>query len=123
MHVLSTDHDDEIRFFYTTANEAVAILQRMDAFFDLMKAHMPDIHCALFAHYDDLMTYVGHGAIAHIEEIRDQISPTRFSSTMQSLQNPNITNIYSVLKRAADLYMADHEPTVATKLKREIVLA
>jgi hypothetical protein len=70
---------------------------------------------SLFAHFDDLMTYVGYVAIAHMEVVHDRVVSGDFAQALSSLQNPEINNIVPVLKRAADLYRKDHDPTLVEK--------
>jgi hypothetical protein len=64
----------------------------------------------LFAHFDEIMKYVGYIAIAHLELIQDQISTTDFAETMVLLQEVKAPNVLAALRRAHALYRADHEP-------------
>jgi hypothetical protein len=63
---------------------------------------------SLFAHFDELMQYAGYIAVAHIEAVSGRISETNFSVTMKTLQPVKIVNICPVLRRAEEMWRADH---------------
>jgi hypothetical protein len=70
---------------------------------------------SLFAHFKDLMSYVGYVAGAYIETARDRVLGAQFTEVMSELQNSVIADMCPLLKRAADLYRLDHDPTVGER--------
>lgn len=75
---------------------------------------------SLFAHIDDLIQYLFYVAIAHIRAISPNLDPDDYPGLISKLQDPKITNIYTVLKDATEMYNKDHNIYDAASKYRNI---
>lgn len=62
---------------------------------------------SMFAKFDDLMNYACYIAAAKILEIEDELDKNYFTKTVMALQTERNQNIYSIIKKANELYNKD----------------
>lgn len=70
---------------------------------------------SLLSHIDEMIQFSFYIAIAHIKEISPKITPTDFVGTLEAFQNPQVSNIYSVLKEANQMYLEDKKEKLHPK--------
>lgn len=73
---------------------------------------------SLLAHIDDLMDFVFCVAMAHVQEVQDEIDWTDFSTAVQKLQRPVAYNIFVTLANAVEMYRIEKDPTPLDNLRK-----